>query len=67
MDRTNACGSLLLPVWLLEIAALPTEELAISPMLQLEQHSPQVAEDIILLRLASSYVEKGQLWYPAER
>lgn len=52
-------------MWFLEIAALPTEELAISQILQLEQHSPQVAEDIIL-RLASSHLEKGQLWYQAE-
>lgn len=50
-------------MWFLEIAALPTEELAISQILQLEQHSPQVAEDIIL---ASSHLEKGQLWYQAE-
>lgn len=66
LDRTSAYGSLLILVWFLEIAALPTEELAISQILQLEQHPPQVAEDIIL-RLASSHLEKGQLWYQAER
>lgn len=47
--------------WLLEIAP-PTEESALSPPLQLEQHSPQVAEEMILRRLASSHREKEQLW-----
>lgn len=53
-DRMTDGGSLLMPAWLLEIA-LPTEELATSPILPLEQHFPQVAEEIILPRLASSH------------
>lgn len=32
LDKTNAYGNLLSPVWLLETAALPTEEQAISPI-----------------------------------